>query len=77
MKKLSMLVIASSLLLTACASQPNQTATQTRNAMLGGAVMGAAIGALSQTDEGDRHDIGKGAIAGAVLGAGAGYATTR
>lgn len=78
MKKLiTILTVSVPMLLTACASQPYQTNTQTRNAMLGGAALGAAIGALSQTDEGDRHDIGKGAAIGAIVGAGAGYATTR
>lgn len=75
-KLLTALVVGTPLLLTACASQPYQN-NQTRNAMIGGAVLGSAIGALSQTDEGDRHDIGKGALAGAVIGAGAGYAVTR
>ena len=69
--------IATSLLLSACAAQNHQTPAQTRNAMLGGAAMGAAIGALSQADGGDRHDIGKGAAVGAAVGAAAGYATTR
>lgn len=76
-KLLATLFVTAPLLLTACASQPYQTDTQTRNAMLGGAALGAAIGALSRTDDGDRKDIGKGAAIGAVVGAGAGYATTR
>lgn len=76
-KLLTVFAVSTSLFLTACASQPYQTNTQTRNAVLGGAALGAAIGALSQTDDGDRKDIGKGAAIGAVVGAGAGYATTR
>lgn len=77
-KLLTVLAVSTPLLLTACASQPYQTNnTQTRNAVLGGAALGAAIGALSQTDDGDRHDIGKGAAVGAVVGAGAGYAASR
>lgn len=76
-KLLTVFAVSTSLLLTACASQPYQSNTQTRNAVLGGAALGAAIGALSQTDDGDRKDIGKGAAIGAVVGAGAGYATTR
>lgn len=76
-KLLTATTIALSLLLSACAAQNHQTPAQTRNAMLGGAAMGAAIGALSQADGGDRHDIGKGAAVGAIAGAGAGYATTR
>lgn len=75
-KALGIFVVGTSLFLTACA-KPYNNNPQTRNAMLGGAVLGATIGALSQTDEGDRHDIGKGAIAGAVIGAGAGYAVGR
>lgn len=76
-KTLVVLSAGMALLLSACAGQPYQTNTQTRNAVLGGAALGAAIGALSQTDDGDRKDIGKGAAVGAVVGAGAGYAVGR
>lgn len=75
--KLLATVCGTAMLLTACASGPYQTDAQTRNSMLGGAAIGATIGALSQTDDGDRKDIGKGAAIGAVVGAGAGYAVTR
>ncbi len=75
--KLLAIVCGTSLLLSACASGPYQTDPQTRNSMIGGAAIGATIGALSQTDDGDRKDIGKAAAIGAVVGAGAGYAVTR
>lgn len=74
--KLLTTVCGASLLLSACASNPYQSDVETRNTVIGGAAIGAAIGALSQSD-GDRKDIGKGAAIGAAVGAGAGYATTR
>lgn len=77
MKKLLVAVCGASLLLTACATTNTTTNTQTRNTVLGSAAIGAAIGALSQTDDGNRKDIGKAAAIGAVTGAGAGYAVTR
>lgn len=79
--KTTLLAVAcgASLLLSACATNPYNTSVnpETRNTVLSGAALGAAIGALSQTDDGNRDDIGKAAAIGAVVGAGAGYAATR
>lgn len=74
--KLLVAVCGASLLLTACATTNTTANTQTRN-VIGSAAIGAAIGALSQTDDGNRKDIGKAAAIGAVTGAGAGYAISR
>lgn len=75
--KLIVTAVGASLLLSACATNPYQTNSTAYNNTISGAAIGAAIGALSQTDDGDRKDIGKAAAIGAVVGAGAGYATTR
>lgn len=70
--------VLSVMLATGCASTANNTQmTQNQKSVLGGAALGAAIGALSQTDDGNRKDIGKAAAIGAAVGAGAGYATTK
>ena len=75
--KLPVITATTALLLSACATSPTYHNQETRNAMLGGAALGAVIGGLSQADGGNRNDIGRGAAIGAAVGAGAGYVVTR
>lgn len=65
-------VLSATVLLTACASGPYANDPQARNFVVASTMAGAAIGALSLSD-GDRKNIGKGAVVGAVVGAGTGY----
>lgn len=75
-KLLAVAALSASALLTACANSPYAYDAQARNTMIGSTITGAAIGALSQSDDGNRKDIGKGAAIGAVVGAGTGYVMT-
>ncbi|MDO4450069.1 MAG: hypothetical protein Q4B79_03810 [Moraxella sp.] len=52
--KLILTAVGASLLLSACATNPHQTNSTAYNNTISGAAIGAAIGALSQTDDGDR-----------------------
>lgn len=73
-KLFSTLIISVSLLLGACATTHHNPRPCGGMAM-SGAALGAAIGALSRTDGGDRHDIGKGALVGAAVGGAAACVT--
>ncbi|MCP4393288.1 MAG: hypothetical protein GY804_03320 [Alphaproteobacteria bacterium] len=66
-KILQIVLLASGLLLSAC-----QT-TQTQNRMMYGLLIGAGVGALGANATSNDGNIG--AAAGALIGAGAGYAT--
>lgn len=70
-------VVAATVVMTGCASNPYNNTTQTQRSVLGGAALGAAIGALSRTDGGNSSEIAEAAAIGAVAGAGAGYASTK